>query len=105
MCKKDWSNSKPKIGSLFPSLAPEALPDGKASCNLWACEGPAGDSQNRSFMADGELKLKSAIDSTGGGISVGSNSEDASGVVTSLAEHESSEDSRMRFEDDSDEGE
>lgn len=50
------------------------------------------------------MKLKSAIDSTGGGISVGSDSEGGSGVATSLAEPES-EDSRMRFEDDSDEGE
>ena len=56
-------------------------------------------------MVDGELKSKPAIDSKGGGISVDRDSEEGSGVVTSLAEHESSEDSRMRFEDDSDESE
>jgi len=55
-------------------------------------------------MVDGELKSKPAIDSTGGGILVGSDSEEGSGVATSLAELES-EDSRNRFEDDSDEGE
>jgi len=55
-------------------------------------------------MVDGDSKLKPAIDSTGGGISVGSDSGEGSGVATSPAELES-EDSRMRFEDDSDEGE